>query len=348
MSPRALILTVSAAVLAASSLTLPTAAAAPAPGPGPVIDTSPLTTVINAAKGRKQKVFSVQVSAQAGDRRFVRSDIDVSNVTVPSGLAGIFLGVSVTCTGPGGTTAMDIEGGRNVWKTDSGFDVVVMGTLASKTAGVYTCVTTVMICDPGSCTSPASSGSVTLIKSSGQPSSGSQLAVSAALPSWANVLQVPKATDVLVNPGKSLAMPKTFNLSGATGPIAMGSVVSLTNCIVKGYPPACNAAPKMAVQGSARVTISFVVTQKATTAGAKCAVVRATRQSSVITWQEHHAVVDISIPAVTLSNAAGCSQTVTATTTVTVGSGNSVAVEGGSKNVVESVTFALPGAVLDA
>jgi len=59
-------------------------------------------------------------------------------------------------------------------------------------------------------------------------------------------------------------------------------------------------------------------------------------------------VVDISIPAVTLSNAAGCSQTVTATTTVTVGSGNSVAVEGGSKNVVESVTFALPGAVLDA
>ena len=335
-------------MLAASFVTIPAASAAPAPGPGPVIDTSPLTTVVNAAKGRKQKVFSVQVSAQAGDRRFVRSDIDVSKVTVPAGLAGIFLGVSVTCTGPGGATAMDIEGGRNVWKTDSDFDVVVMGTLASKTAGVYTCVTTVMICDPGSCTSPTSSGSVTLVTASGQPSSGSQLAVSGALPAWANAVQIPKATDVLVNPGRSLAISKTFNLSGATAPNAMGAVVSLTNCIVKGYPPACNAAPKMAVQGSARVTLSFVVTQQASTAGARCAVVRAARQSQVITWQEHHAVVDISIPAVTLSSAAGCSRTVTATTTVTIGSGNSVAVEGGSKNVVESVTYALPGAVLDA
>ena len=335
-------------MLAASFVTIPAASAAPAPGPGPVIDTSPLTTVVNAAKGRKQKVFSVQVSAQAGDRRFVRSDIDVSKVTVPAGLAGIFLGVSVTCTGPGGATAMDIEGGRNVWKTDSDFDVVVMGTLASKTAGVYTCVTTVMICDPGSCTSPTSSGSVTLVTASGQPSSGSQLAVSGALPAWANAVQIPKATDVLVNPGRSLAISKTFNLSGATAPNAMGAVVSLTNCIVKGYPPAWNAAPKMAVQGSARVTLCFVVTQQASTAGARCAVVRAARQSQVITWQEHHAVVDISIPAVTLSSAAGCSRTVTATTTVTIGSGNSVAVEGGSKNVVESVTYALPGAVLDA
>jgi Flp pilus assembly secretin CpaC len=75
-------------------------------------------------------------------------------------------------------------------------------------------------------------------------------------------------------------------------------------------------------------------------------VARAQAQTDTITWQEHHAVIDIAIPSLTLSTATGCAQAVTATTTVRVGSGNSVAVEGGSRKVIQSATYALPGGVL--
>ena len=334
------------AAVCASLLVAPPALADGPVGPGPVVDDTPAITVVNAATARKQEVFSVEVAANAGDRRFVRTDLVVDDVTLPAGLPGIFLGVSVTCTDPSGATALDVEGGRNVWKSDAGFDIAVLGMLRSATAGTYSCVTEVMICDPGSCTSPASQGSVTIAGGSSGSGQQSQLLVSAALPPWARFIQIPKATDALVNPGKSFAMSKSFTFTGATGPIAMGSVLSLTNCIVKGYPTACNAAPRMAVQGSAQATVTFVVTQKATTAGASCAVGRAQAQTETITWQEHHAVVDIALPAFTLSTAPGCGSSVTATTTVTVGSGNSVAVEGGSRQVIQSATYALPGGVL--
>lgn len=345
MSPRVPALVALAAVLVSMLVSPPALAAEPA-GPGPVVDDTPAVTVVNAATARKQEVFSVQVTANAGDRRFVRTDLVVDDVNLPSGLPGIFLGVSVTCTDPTGATALDVEGGRNVWKSDAGFDIAVLGMLRSATAGTYTCVTQVMICDPGSCTSPASQGSVTIAEGASGTGQQSQLAVSAALPTWARFVQIPKATDALVNPGKSLAMSKSFTFAGSTGPIAMGSVLSLTNCIVKGYPTACNAAPKMAVQGSAQVTVTLVVTQRSTTAGASCTVARAQAQTDTITWQEHHAVVDIAIPGLTLSTAPGCAQAVTATTTVSVGSGNSVAVEGGSRKVIQSATYALPGGVL--
>ena len=334
------------AAIAGALLIAPPALADGPPGPGPVVDDTPAITVVNAATARKQEVFSVQVSADAGDRRFVRTDLVVDDVSLPSGLPGIFLGVSVTCTDPTGATALDVEGGRNVWRSDSGFDVVVLGMLRSATSGTYTCATEVMICDPGSCTSPASQGSVTIAEGASGTGQQSQLAVSAALPAWARFTQIPKATDALVNPGNSLAMAKSFTFAGATGPIAMGSVLSLTNCIVKGYPTACNAAPRLAVQGSAQVTVTMVVTQRSTTPGASCTVARAQAQTDTITWQEHHAVIDIAIPSLTLSAAPGCAPTVTATTTVRVGSGNSVAVEGGSRKVIQSATYALPGGVL--
>jgi len=322
----------------------PAATAQAAPGPGPVIDRTPSTTVINAATARKQTIFSVQVTAQQGDRRFVRSDVVVSRVSMPSGQPNLFLGTSITCTGPSGTTALDVEGGTNVWTTDSNFDIPIVGTFTAKTAGTYTCVTQAMICDPGSCTSPASSGTVTLARASGSGSQGSQLYVSGALPAWATVVQIPKANDVLVNPGRSLTMAKALNLTGVSGTFAMGSFVSLSNCIVKNYPTACNSATKMAVQGSASVTVTFAVTQQATTPGAQCTSMQATPQRQVITWREHHAVINIAIPSVTLSTAPGCGSSVVATTTVNVAAGNSVAVEGGTKAVVQSATFALPSA----
>jgi hypothetical protein len=345
MTPRLSALAAAAFVLI-SLIAVPPVSAAEPVGPGPVVDDTPAVTVVNAATARKQEVFSVEVSANAGDRRFVRTDLVVDDITLPSGLPGIFLGVSITCTDPSGATALDVEGGRNVWRSDAGFDIVVLGMLRSATAGTYSCVTEVMICDPGSCTSPASQGSVTIAEGSSGSGQQSQLSVSGALPAWARFVQIPKATDALVNPGRSLAMAKSFTFAGTTGPIAMGSVLSLTNCIVKGYPAACNAAPRMAVQGSAQVTVTMVVTQKSTTTGASCTVARAQAQTDTITWQEHHAVIDIAIPSVTLSSAPGCAPAVTATTTVRVGSGNSIAVEGGSRKVIQSATYALPGGVL--
>lgn len=335
-----------APVVLVSLLAAPPVAAEEPPGPGPVVDDTPAITVVDAATARKQEIFSVEVSANAGDRRFVRTDLVVDDITLPSGLPGIFLGVSITCTDPAGATALDVEGGRNVWRSDAGFDIAVLGMLRSTSAGTYSCATEVMICDPGSCTSPASQGSVTIAEGSSGSGQQSQLSVSGALPSWARFVQIPKATDALVNPGRSLAMTKSFTFAGTAGPIAIGSVLSLTNCTVKGYPAACNSAPRMAVQGSAQVTVTMVVTQKSTAAGAACTVARAQAQTDTITWQEHHAVVDIAVPSLTLSSAPGCAPAVTATTTVRVGSGNSVAVEGGSRKVIQSATYALPGGVL--
>lgn len=329
----------------ALSVAAPAVTAQATVDPGPVLDSTPLTAVINAATARKQTIFSVQVAAQQGDRRFVRSDVVVSGVSMPSGQPNLFLGTSITCTGPSGATVLDVEGGTNVWSTDANFDIPIVGTFTAKTAGTYTCVTQAMICDPGSCTSPASAGTVTLASSSGGSSQGSQLYVSGALPAWATVVQIPKANDVLVNPGRSLTMAKALNLTGVSGTFAMGSFVSLTNCIVKSYPAACNAATKMAVQGSSSVTVTFAIAQRATTPGAKCTTMASSPQRQVITWREHHAVIDIAIPNVTLSTAPGCGSSVVATTTVNVAAGNSVAVEGGTKSVVQSATYALPGAL---
>lgn len=332
--------------LLASGLFGVSAQAASAPSPGPVLVTKPLVPVINGAKGRKQIVFRSQIAAQAGDRRGVRTDLAVDKVVLPSGDNDLFLGVTLLCMDPSNNTVLDVEAGTNVWTSTSDFDIPVVGTFNAKTTGTYTCETQVMICDPGSCTSPKSYGQVTLLTQSTNKKTYSFLYLTEALPPWAMALQIPKGNDTLVNPGSNLPMTKAFDLSGATGPIAVGSIISLTNCIVANYPPACNKAPKMAVQGSAKVTISLVVNQLPTVSGTKCAVITAPSQKQTITWREHHAVIDILIPRITLSQAAGCGTSISVTTTVTVlKGGNSAVVEGGSKNVMESVTWVAPGSL---
>ena len=340
MSPRLPLVCGVALALAVMAFPAPAQAAAT---PGPAVDLTPQVAVINAAKERKQTVFSLDVAAQAGERRYLRSDLAVDKVVLPKGQPSIFLGVSIICTGPGNVTVLDVEGGTNVWTSDKDFVIPVLGAFTAKESATYACITRVMICDPGNCNSPEGLGSVTLITKPAPPKDYSYLAVSGALPAWSLIYQIPKARDTLVGPGKSLAMTKAFDFTGADGPIVVGSIVSLTNCIVADYPPVCSAAKSMSTQGSARVTIALVITQLPAIAGTQCAVIKARPVTDTITWQEHHAVADIVVPDVVLSDAPGCGRSVNVTTTVGVGKGNSVAVEGGSKRIVESVTYAVPG-----
>ena len=306
-------------------------------------NTTPKMTFVNAAKGRKQQVFSSQVALQAGQRTGVRSDIAVDKIVLPSGQPDIFLGVSIICQDPSKNTVLDVEGGTNTWTSGIDFDIPVVGTFTAKTTGTYTCVTQLGICDPGSCTSPKGQGSVTLLTESTNPDLYSFLFITGALPSWAMAMQIPKGNDTLLTPGNSLPMTKAFDLTNATGSIGIGSIVSLTNCTVANYPPACNGAKKMAVDGSAKVTVTITATQIAQVAGTKCATMTGPVQKQTVTWREHHAVFDPLIRNFVLSNTPGCGQAVQVTTKVSVAKGgNSIVVEGGSKNVWESATFVIP------
>lgn len=308
--------------------------------PGPVTDYTPEVTVINA-KQRVTDIFAIQIAANAGDTRFARTDLAIDKVT---GASSLFVGLTITCTNPAGSQVGRAEVGRNVWNSNEDFVLPALLTFKAKTTGTYTCTSSVMLCDPGNCLAPAGSGVVTVLTQKTNPKSFTYGFVSAALPPWALAYQIPKANDTLVNPNKSLTMTKTFDLASATGQIETGSVVSLTNCIVADYPPACDSASKMQVQGSAKVTVTFQVNQVPTVSGAKCAVVKAPSQTQTITWQEHHAVIDIFIPNlnVKVPVTSSCGTAVNVVTVVKVGAGNSVVVEGGSKNVWESLSYILP------
>ncbi len=327
---------------AATSPTVRTAT----PSSGSVLDVTPKQVVLNAAKASHFAAFTAQVQMQAGETRAVLAEVVVNDVQVPAGQPNLFVGVTVTCTGPGANQRMAVEAGTNVWPSASNFDIPIVGTFKSKQAGTYTCVLDIKLCDPGDCDDPVGSGSVQLGVRSADPKTYSFLLVSGAMPSWATARQIPGAKDVLVPRGKNIVMSKTLSLVGSTPPVTIGSIVSLTNCIVPDYPQVCSKATQMQTQGSSKVTMSMLVKQIARSAGARCATATAKPVTEQVTWREHHAVLQISVPSFTLSTSAQCRPSVTVTTTITVLSGNAAAVEGGGKNSWQSAIYAVPPGLL--
>lgn len=316
---------------------------------GPIVSVTPAKTTLSA-KQRTTTIFTLKVAAQAGERRIARADIVVDEV---KGTTSLFVGLNLTCSDPSGAQVARAELGRNVWNTTVDFTIPAMLEFTAKTTGTYTCVTSVGLCVPGTCgATPSGTGSLALVLKRQNPADYTWAFISAALPDWAAAVQIPKAKDVLVNPGKSLSMPKTYDLalSAGTGPTAkaignvdIGAVISITNCIVENYPPTCNNASKMVTQGSSKVTVTLTIAQVPTVGGAKCPVLKAKPITSVITWQQHHAVFDIVYRNVPLKTTSSCGTAVVVTPTVQVVSGNSAVIEGGSKNVVESASYVLPG-----
>lgn len=339
----------STAALAATSDAPLASSIAPADSDPAILDVTPLTTVLDARK-RHTEFFSVNFQAEAGEVRFVATELVVKDAkkTAP---AELFLGVTLSCLSPSGRVT-SAEAGRNVWPAGSDFMIPVGFVMVTDAAGPHKCRSDVMMCDPGNCTSPTGKGRVAIVTQKMDPRNFSLLYVSTALPAWAQSQRVPPGGDRIVKPGTSYTMSGSFDVSESPGPIRVGGILSMTNCIEKAYPDICKEAGKTAIRGSATANVSLTLQQVATVSGATCATATATRGSGVgttkITWQQHHAVLSIYIPDFTLSDDPGCGQTVKVSVTVKAGKGNAIALEAGSKAKITSLMYAIPGDVVPA
>jgi hypothetical protein len=336
-----------ATALPAGAPALATQSVTPAASTGAVLDVTPLTAVLDARK-RHTEFFSTSFNAEAGEVRFVGTELVVKDAkgTAPDEL---FLGVTLSCTSPSGRVT-SAEAGRNVWPAGSDFTIPVGFTMQTDVAGTHKCRSDVMMCDPGNCASPTGKGRVAIVTQKMDPKNFSLLYVSTALPSWAQSTRVPLTGDRIVKPGKTYSMSGSFDVAEAPGPIRVGGILSMTNCIEKAYPDVCKGAGKTAIRGLATATVSLTLQQVATTPGATCATATATKGSGVgttkISWQQHHAVLTIFVPDFTLSPAPGCGKTIKVTVAVKAGKGNAIALEAGSKAKITSVIYAIPGDVI--
>ena len=340
------------ALVVSSTAVIPSATAAeptvtPTASTGPVVDVTPTTRWLNA-KVRHTEFFSATFEAEAGETRAVATELVVWDAkrTAPSEL---FLGVTLTCTSPSGKVS-SAEGGRNVWPASSDFTIPVALLLKTDVAGTYTCQADVMMCDPGDCTAPTGTGVVKIVTRKMNPRTHSFLEISAALPPWAQSQMVPQQGDVIVQAGQTQTVNWGFDLAESPGSVQVGGVLSMTNCIVDGYPDACAQAKKIAVQGRAVVTLQMKVIQQPTESGVTCASAVATSATGagkqVITWQQHHAVEAVYIPSFELSDAPGCGTSVNAVVTVTVGKGNAVVLESGDLSKLSSLIYVVPAGSL--
>jgi hypothetical protein len=330
-----------AVALVGGSLTIGAAPAVAAPAAGAVIDTTPAMTVLDASKGERQTVFSADFTAASrGEDRFVGSELVLGN---PS--TRMFVGVTISCQGPT-RFAGAMESGRNVWPKDGTIVIPVGMVITAKESGKHTCTTTVFMCDPGDCGSPTATGTVPVISKASGQRSYSLLAISGALPSWANDVLVPGPRDVLVERGKPLRVTDTFDVAGASGPVRLGAFLSITNCIEPDYPSVCGEASSTAIQGKARLSLALQVQQVPTQRGVTCATAKAKKSGGArgytITWQQHHAAFAIEVPSFRLSTKAGCGTAVQVTITVTAKDGNDIAVEGGESRLATSLVYAVP------
>jgi hypothetical protein len=336
-----------AALLPVGASALATPSVAPAASDPAVRDVTPLTKVLDARK-RHTEFFSANFQAEAGEVRFVGTELVVkdANKTAPREL---FLGVTVSCTSPSGRVT-SAEAGRNVWPAGSDFTIPVGFVMVTDAAGLHRCQSDVMMCNPGDCASPTGKGTVSIVTQQMNPRNFSLLYISTALPSWAKSQRVPVGGDRIIRPGSTYSVSGSFDVSQAPGPIRVGGIFSITNCIEKAYPDACKGAGKTAIRGSATATVSLVLQQVATTSGATCRTAKAKLGSGVgntrITWQQHHAVLTAYVPDFVLSTAPGCGQTVKVTLSVKAGKGNALAMEAGSNAKVASVLYAIPGDVI--
>jgi hypothetical protein len=346
MRLRSLTLVLPVALIMVAAPTAPAIAVpiAPAASGPAVVDVTPTTATLNAKK-RHTDFFVASFNAEVGETRFVGTELVVLDAkgTSPSEL---FLGVTLSCTSPSGSVT-SAEAGRNVWPAGSSFMIPVGFTFVTDVAGLHRCAATVMMCNPGNCASPTGKGTVRIVTKSMNPRSHSVLYISTALPPWANSLRVPTTGDRIIKPNTSFDMTGSLDVGGSSGPVRIGGIFSITNCIEKAYPTVCKSAGTTKIRGTALATLSLALEQEVLTPGTQCATAVATRANGAglyrITWQQHHAVMAIYVPDFDLTEDPGCGTTVDVTVTVKAGKGNSLALESGSKKKITSVVYAIPG-----
>ena len=292
---------------------------------GTAQDTSPLVVSMQPEVHHRQSVFQVQFeSSQSKERRFVTSVLAVKDTT-----ERLFLGQELSCTSPSGVTTTGIETGRNFWQGGLGRTVASF-VLRVNEAGTWTCESTVNLCTPGECDSGTGSGTLTLDVGSSNPLS--VMKVSKPLDMWSKSTRL-VTRDIALRPGKSVTLTKTIPVGAGSQPTVVGEF-SFSNCIEPTYPNVCASIPSHDIDGSATASVGMTVTQVPTTAGAKCAVVSATRQQGAITRtisaQQHHATFSMEIPQVDLIDSPDCSNNLRVAVTFRSVRGNGIALEGGS------------------
>lgn len=320
------------------------AMAAPAASDSAIIDLTPTVSKLSATK-RHEDFFTVSFQAEADEARYVVTELVVSDAK-NSSPNELYVGVTLTCTSPSGM-ASSVGTGRNVWPGAPDFSIPVGFVVSTDVAGTYKCDADVMICAPGSCESPTGTGTVTIVTQKMNPKEFSFLYVSTPLPAWVDYVEVPAKKDLVIKPGQSQTLTTTFDLGDALPvSVRVGALLSMTNCIEKTYPDSCAKAGRTAIHGSASVSLSLTITQLATQSGVTCATAEATAKTgartSRITWQEHHAVEAVYVPAFDLAETPGCGTQVKASLTVTVGKGNSVVIEPGTKDKARSIMYVYP------
>lgn len=347
LRPLTLLLPVALLIAAAPASPALAAPVAPAASDPAVVDVTPTTSKLSAKK-RHTRFFAASFQAEAGEVRFVGTELVVEDAknTAPDTL---FLGVTLSCTSPSGRVT-SAEAGRNVWPAGSDFVIPVSFTFQTDVAGRHTCAAEVMMCVPGNCNAPTGVGVVSIVTQKMNPKSFSLLYVSTALPSWARSVRVPDGGDQLIKPRSAFKGSGTFDVSQTSGPVRVGGIISVTNCIEKSFPTACKGAASTAIRGSARATASLRLTQVATTPGTICATADATRATgaglTTITWQQHHAILSIFVRDFELSSDPGCSTSIRTDLTIQAGKGNAIVVEPGSKAKISSILYAIPGDVI--
>lgn len=319
---RVLICLAAAVGLACVALSVPPATAAPG---GAIEDTSPSATSMTPEVHHRQSVFNVQFeAAQPKERRFVTSILAVKDTT-----DRLFLGQELSCTSPSGKTTVGIETGRNFWQGGLG-KTVGSFVLRVNEKGTWTCESTVNLCTPGNCDSGKGTGTLTL--DAGPGGAVSQMKVSQPLTPWSTSTRI-VTRDTALRPGKSVTFSKTVTVASGATP-AVVAEVSFSNCIEPTYPNACAALPSHAIDGSATASIAMTVTQLPKSAGASCAVVKATPEQGAITRTitaaQHHATFSMEIPEVALSTSPNCSDEVKVAVTFRSLKGNGIAIEGGT------------------
>lgn len=292
---------------------------------GTVQDTSPMVVSMKPEVHHRQSVFQVQFdSAQSKERRFITSVLSVKDTT-----ERLFLGQELSCTSPSGVTTVGIETGRNFWQGGLGRTVASF-VLRVNEPGTWTCESTVNLCSPGQCDSGQGSGTLTLDVGSNNPVS--VMKVSQPLDMWSKSTRL-VTRDIALRPGKSVTLSKTIPVGAGSQPTVIGEF-SFSNCIEPTYPNVCASLPSNDIDGSATASVDMTVTQLPSTAGAKCAVVSATRQQGAITRtisaQQHHATFSMEIPQVDLVDSPDCSNKLRVAVTFTSVRGNGIALEGGS------------------
>lgn len=301
--------------------------------------TTPAQTTFSADPGVNQPVFNGTFEAQAGQTRVVAALV---SPTDPSGR--VFIGQSVGCVGPSGTSTATPSAGRNVTPAET-TPILSALILTTDEDGTWTCGSSVNVCVPGNCKNAGPDATVGILTDTTAKTGYSILAASTALPDWSQQVR-PGSADLAIGPGESDSWTAAVTLPDDVTRAGLAGTISMTNCITPTYPSACAGVGPHDVQGNAVVVPSVRVDQL-TSEGDSCKSYELSQSDGVyspldIGWEEHHTQMAFIVRDVQPSTDPSCTHDFTVTMTFAVKKGNGVVVERGTAAAPRSLVIVTP------